>query len=272
MRRFAFTPGGEQTLPLFVETIGIVIERKMVRTEGYPFFHWLQTTRGEGSFTVNGSTFALPVNSGVLLYAGTPHQYEASTELWETAYLTFGGPSVAEMLHTLKLQEGVPVRWDADAPLTGLLRDMLDRLETEPDLFGLNASADAYRFLIALRHYGRFDNRTDIAHGSERLRPLLEWLELHYADAEIGLAEMSGVLDVPVSTLNLWFHHTFGLSPYAYLVQLRLRKAKELLIGASDVTVKEIAERVGFRDASHFVATFRRKTGLPPRQFRRLYE
>ncbi len=273
MRRFAFTTGNGQTLPLFVETVGIADERsKIVRTEGYPYFHWLQTIKGEGLFTVNGATFALPVHSGVLVYAGTPHQYEPAPEGWETAYLTFGGPSVPDMLLTLKLQEGVPVRWDADAPLNGLLQEMLDRLEKDQDLFGLNASADAYRFLIALRQYGRFDNRTDIVRGSERLRPLLDWLERHYADSGIGLAEMAETLGVPASTMNLWFHHTFGLSPYAYLVQLRLRKAKELLIRSADATVKQIAERVGFRDASHFVATFRRKTGIPPQQFRKLYK
>ncbi len=275
MRRFVLAPAHGRTLPLFVETVGTTLEpSRMVRPDGYPYYHWLQTTAGEGSFTANGATFSLPVHSGVLVHPGVPHTYEPAGGRWETAYLTFGGPAVPEILLALNLLESQPVRWEpGDAtPLNQAIEDMLDRIEEDSDLFGLNASADAYRFLLALRQYGQFDNRSAIVRSSERLRPLLDWLELRYADAEIGLAEMKEVLDMPASTMNVLFRHAFGVSPYVYLIHLRLRKAKELLIGMPDASVKAIAELVGFRDASHFVATFRRKTGLPPEQFRRLYE
>jgi AraC family L-rhamnose operon regulatory protein RhaS len=275
MRRFVLPMTMGRTLPLFIETVGTTVEsNKMVRQEGYPYYHWLQTTAGVGLFTVNGQTFDLPVGSGVLVHPGVPHAYESAGGRWDTAYLTFGGPAVPDILVALGMVEPNPIRWEpGDAsPLNRIIEDMMDRMEEDDDLFGLNASADAYRFLITLRQYGQFDNRSAIIRSSEKLRPLLDWMEEHYADAEVGLAEMQRALGMPASTMNVLFRHTFGVSPYAYLINLRLRKAKELLIGMPEATVKQIAERVGFRDASHFVATFRRKTGFPPEQFRKLYE
>ncbi|MNN78108.1 Transcriptional activator NphR [compost metagenome] len=67
------------------------------------------------------------------------------------------------------------------------------------------------------------------------------------------------------------FLQTFGLSPYAYFVRLRIRKSKEMLVTQPDLTVKAISWLVGFRDVSHFVATFRKQSGTTPDQFRRLH-
>lgn len=275
MRRLVLPFPLGRPLPLYVETVGTTIEaNRIVRAEGYPHYHWLQTTAGEGRFSIGESTFPLPAGSGILVPPGIPHAYESAGGQWSTAYLTFGGPAVPDILLSLGLTEPEPIHWEHEvaSPMNRIIEELMDRLEAEPDLFGLHASADAYRFLLVLRQYGRTGSRAAIIRGSEKLRPLLEWLDAHYADAEVGLEEMQRVLGMPVSTMNLLFRQTFGVSPYAYLIHLRLRKAKELLIGSPGLTVKMIAERVGFRDASHFVATFRRKTGLPPEQFRKLYE
>ena len=43
------------------------------------------------------------------------------------------------------------------------------------------------------------------------------------------------------------------------------------MTGDSSITVKDTAHHVGFRDVSHFVATFRRIEGVTPEQYRKLY-
>lgn len=272
-RRFAIPSGQTGQLPLFVETIGTVLEEgKIARPTGYPFYHWLQTLSGEGAFTVGGRKYSLPAGSGILVPPEEPHVYEPAFEAWETAYLTFGGTAAATMLIALGLVEPVPIRWEWDSPLSDFLERMLDRIEADDDPFGLEASADAYRFLLTLRRHGRSGRQDSVDRASERLRPLIEWMERRYADPDAGLADMRAVLGMPPSTMNELFRRAFGQSPYNYLIDLRIRKAKEMLIGRPQETVSRIATLAGFRDTSHFVATFRRKTGLPPDKFRQLYE
>ncbi|NMM54798.1 helix-turn-helix domain-containing protein [Paenibacillus aquistagni] len=51
-----------------------------------------------------------------------------------------------------------------------------------------------------------------------------------------------------------------------------MQKAKDLLTLQLEMTNKEIAAAVGFKDQSHFIATFHKQTGMTPNQFRKLYE
>lgn len=272
-RRFAIPPGQRGRLPLYVESIGTVREeRRIGRPDGYPCYHWLQTVSGEGVFTADGRRFSLPAGSGALIAPGVPHSYEPASDVWETAYLTFDGPAAGPALLALGLMKPVPLRWSPGAPPDNYVHEMLDRIEADGDLFGLEASADAYRFLLLLTRHATSGRQQSVDRASERLKPLIEWMERNYSDPEAGLAGMREALAMPASTMNELFRRAFGQTPYHYLIDLRIRKAKEMLIGRPQETVTRIAALSGFRDASHFVATFRRKTDIPPDKFRQLYE
>ncbi|MNN80856.1 Transcriptional activator NphR [compost metagenome] len=82
---------------------------------------------------------------------------------------------------------------------------------------------------------------------------------------------MASQLGISGRQLNERFRELFGQTAYAYLIQLRIRKAKEWLPSRPDWTVRRIGEAVGFRDASHFVSTFRQKEGMTPDAYRNLY-
>jgi len=54
-----------------------------------------------------------------------------------------------------------------------------------------------------------------------------------------------------------------GTSPHAYLAGLRASRA-QVLLSESDLSVTEIATRVGYTSSSHFTKAFRDATGLSP--------
>ena len=59
----------------------------------------------------------------------------------------------------------------------------------------------------------------------------------------------------------------FGVTPARYLTQCRMRQAAVLLADPAQL-VKEVAARVGYRDANNFSTAFKRFHGAPPRAFR----
>ncbi|MNE61785.1 Transcriptional activator NphR [compost metagenome] len=148
---------------------------------------------------------------------------------------------------------------------------MLALGECGGDPSGWRHSAHLYRFLTLLRTDARTDNRPSMSKRLERIQALLEWLEKEFADPGIGLADMASQLGIGERQLNERFRELFGQTAYAYLIQLRIRKAKEWLPSRPDWTIRRIGEAVGFRDASHFVATFRQKEGMTPDTYRKLY-
>ncbi|WP_379132078.1 AraC family transcriptional regulator [Paenibacillus sp. sgz500958] len=271
-RRIVFTHEGGQSLPITVDSVGFNPEQEAVsRPNGYPMYHWIQTDSGEGKIVFDNKTLLLPKGSGLLLFPHIPHRYEASSGEWSSYYLTFGGDSAQHVLDSLGITSSAYYRWEHGAPLSRMLGDMLDRQEKQQDMFGLQNSTDAYHFLLTLSKYGQLHNNTSISRNIDKLQPLLQWMDLHYGDPDIGLHDLSLKLGVSGRYLNSLFLQTFGLSPYAYFVRLRMRKAKELLVSHPDTTVKAISQQVGFRDVSHFVATFRKQSGTTPEQFRRLH-
>lgn len=63
------------------------------------------------------------------------------------------------------------------------------------------------------------------------------------------------------------FKKNTGCTVLNFLIQIRLHNAC-LLLGESDMSIKEIAAAVGFNDYSYFGRIFRRKTGKTPDQYR----
>jgi AraC-like DNA-binding protein len=63
------------------------------------------------------------------------------------------------------------------------------------------------------------------------------------------------------------FRARTGSSPMAYVMRLRLERAREML-AREDGCIADTAAALGFYDQSHFTRTFRRIHGVPPRVFR----
>jgi len=63
------------------------------------------------------------------------------------------------------------------------------------------------------------------------------------------------------------FMQVYGMSPRQYLTQLKLNRAKHLLL-ESEMSIEDIAQQLGFSSLSHFSRQFKRWTGVSPMQYR----
>lgn len=67
------------------------------------------------------------------------------------------------------------------------------------------------------------------------------------------------------------FKESFGLPPLHYVASRRIERAK-VLLAQPDLSVTEIAFRLGFGDTSAFSAAFRKRTGTTATAFRRILQ
>ncbi|HWI18214.1 MAG TPA: AraC family transcriptional regulator [Vicinamibacterales bacterium] len=79
--------------------------------------------------------------------------------------------------------------------------------------------------------------------------------------------EMAAVIGVSSGQLRRLFMQNFGATPRLRLCALRLEAAARLLADPG-MRVKEIRERVGIADASHFCRDFRARFGMSPTEYR----
>ena len=91
------------------------------------------------------------------------------------------------------------------------------------------------------------------------------YLETHYAEA-VSLEHLSCLTHLSRYHLVRVFRETVGVPPHAYLRQVRIRRAKELLsLGQQPA---EVALITGFTDQSHLTRWFKRLWGYTPGQYR----
>jgi AraC-like DNA-binding protein len=103
-----------------------------------------------------------------------------------------------------------------------------------------------------------------------RQREAVEAVRRHI-DAHLGedldLATLAALGHTSPFHFSRVFRAVTGLPPHRYLRRARLEHAEQLLTGG-DATVTAIAHQVGFASVSHFIAAFRRHTGMTPGQYR----
>jgi AraC family transcriptional regulator, arabinose operon regulatory protein len=269
-RRYTFS-SIDKSLPLFVESIGYNPEETTFsRPDGYPYFHWLQTLEGAGNFYYGGDRNLLTPGKGILIAPFTPHSYAREGTEWKTLYVTFGGSLVEQILDSLEINLPAFYSETEQLPFSSFIEEMLIKVKRESEFSRLDSSGDLYRFLIILKKYGKINNQQSLSHYYEKVRPVVNWLENKYSE-NIGLPEMAAQADMSSQYLNALFQETFGMSPYSFLIQLRIREAKKILVTKQDTPLKQVASLVGFNDVSHFVATFRKIEGITPKKYRDLY-
>ena len=99
-----------------------------------------------------------------------------------------------------------------------------------------------------------------------RLKRVLDYVDAHLA-ADIRLKDLAGAAALSAHHFSKLFRQSTGVSPYAYVLECRVERAKSLLRD-SMMGVLDIALAVGFSDQSHFSKIFRRATGVTPSAYR----
>jgi len=138
---------------------------------------------------------------------------------------------------------------------------------------GYAVAADTARHFIV--EFRRRDQRRfrrflpDLRHGDAAILKAQHFLETRFA-GPVTVEEMAAAGSLPGRTFQRRFKMATGLSPKSYIQELRIERARDLLI-ETQKSVSEICYATGYNDPPSFVRLFTRLSGLPPGAFREHY-
>jgi AraC family transcriptional regulator len=100
-----------------------------------------------------------------------------------------------------------------------------------------------------------------------RLKRVVDHIRLHLSE-DLGVDELAAVACLSPFHFTRMFRKSTGMPPHRYVAELRLARAKSLLL-LSDQSLVEIALETCFSSQSNFTRAFRQATGMTPGEYRR---
>ncbi|NIE72859.1 GlxA family transcriptional regulator [Pantoea sp. Ap-967] len=142
---------------------------------------------------------------------------------------------------------------------------MLQLVAREPG--GQAIAAKAAELLLCDRVRGERERQrvplwTLLGSGQPKLSQVVAIMEANLEEP-LGLEELASLNEVTVRQLERLFHKYLQRTPSQYYLELRLSRARELLL-RSDVQVREVALACGFSSPAHFSKSYSRFFGLSP--------
>ena len=100
----------------------------------------------------------------------------------------------------------------------------------------------------------------------ESMQKVCRYIEENY-QKQIQLDDIADYCGYSRYHLSHMFRDVSGFTVFSYLLEVRMKKAKELL-KTTNLSIKEISAEIGFTDQNYFSNVFKKQTGLSPMDFR----
>ena len=100
-----------------------------------------------------------------------------------------------------------------------------------------------------------------------RVATARNYLDHHYHEP-VSLSQLAGIASLSPRQLSELFRQQLGMTPQQYLIEKRMQQAWQLL-ETGQVSIQQVAERVGYASLAAFSDRFRKHFDIPPSFFRR---
>ncbi len=154
-----------------------------------------------------------------------------------------------------------------DTELLGVVLRFLRAVKTDPDrrvLAPLYLQEMIYR-VLQREQYARLLALAAADSASNPVSTALEYMRGHLSEP-LTVADMADLVSLSPSAFAHLFRAVTGRPPRRFLKEMRLNRARELLV-EGDFTVRRISKEVGYASVSHFITEFRGRFGVTPRGY-----
>ena len=225
-------------------------------------------TKGRGLFS-SDSTSEKQVCKGrlMVLFPGQWHTYRPLRQTgWTEYYIGFEGPMIDAIVDDAFLsQEQQILEIGLNEELVSLFSRALAVAEAD------KISAQQYLSGIVLHMIGmilsvsknKVFEMSDVDQKIEQAKIIMN----ENVSGNVDPEELAMRLKISYSWFRRVFKEYTGYAPAKYFQELKLRKAKQMLVGTSQ-SVKEISFFLGFQSTEYFFSFFKKRTGLTPLEYR----
>lgn len=233
----------------------------------HPEVEFVYVERGEISCFVGTEQFILPQGCGLFVNSGILHRYQAeesvsvpnivfSPELLGTKtgriYQKYIVPVIESAISCIRFSPSV--EWEQE--ILQLLLHIFRLTEKEnSEMQIVSHLLELWQRLFVYSETHR-EHMTGDKGRRAQLQVMMQFIHANF-NRQITLKEIADCVHISESSALQLFRQGIHLSPVAYLIQYRLKRAADLLANTNK-TVTNVAYETGFSDAGYFCRTFRK--------------
>lgn len=214
--------------------------------------------QGEALFKSNKREFLLHAGDIFLINAGEPHALQSIDDIGFNHFVLcldryFNFNYHQEQIHNIRFKTAII----SDEQLGVKLRSYCEQIIHSEA--GLDRACILMNLLQEIACFCEIEDSQE-QHNS-RIRQVCEYIQQNCTQV-FGLSDLANEARLSKYHFARLFKAEIGLTPYEYLIQLKIKYAKELMLkGYSPL---EVALELGFADQSHFINLFKKHTGVTP--------
>ncbi|HJD46358.1 MAG TPA: helix-turn-helix domain-containing protein [Candidatus Mediterraneibacter norfolkensis] len=228
------------------------------------------TISGSGKLLYDGKEYILTSDRIAIIQCNAAHRYETySDQPWNFYWFHYNGTAAHIYYNlyntgSLYFHEIKPESKDAS---------LIKKITRLPNKYDLDRDLTVSEWITNLMTTFILEKRKNIFPDSskttEKLNLAIQYMSEH-------LTEKISVTDIASSAFLSTYHFVrsfkkqMGLTPYEYLITLRINKAKDLLISTED-PLDIIAVNSGFTDSKNLIYNFKRIVSLTPGEYRKSF-
>ena len=232
-------------------------------------FQLVYISRGQGIFEAEGMKPTLiEAGTAFLLFPGIWHRYRPAEQTgWEEFWVGFKGSYADYLMQQACFQPDSPlIRIGFNSELLHILTHLVDTIRFDSEATGplsscLTIQVLALVYASAIMTNPEQSRRHQLIHQAR--------FKMHECEErDLDLEQLANEMNVSYVWFRKEFKRIVGTSPGQYHLNLRIKRAMQLL-RETDLPVGQIADQLGFESDFHFSKIFRQKAELSPSQYRK---
>lgn len=224
---------------------------------------------GHGLFRLGDTTYSVSKGQGFLISPNVIAAYKpADGDSWNYSWVAFNGLHAENYLTRANLSASSPLfRCSDETRINQCFQELFDstKYERAMDLRSLSAFYDLMAAII------EENSAAPVSQSATKPQDLyvkeaIEFIDTNYS-RKITIQEIANYVGIDRKYLSKLFSETLNVSPQAYLVNFRLKKACDLLTSSS-LSIHEISNSIGYSDPFLFSSVFKKYHTLSPKAYR----
>nr|AIA17746.1 Helix-turn-helix domain protein [uncultured bacterium] len=224
------------------------------------------TLKGAGEISIKDHIYQLETGDAFFVKVPSDHRYylPSNSSEWEFIHITLFGEEALRLYEDIVDEVGHILKLDLYSPPISIILKVLGKVSRNKINDAYETSSFAYSFLMALNRY--ISNIKSSEEWPESISNAIIFINNNY-HAPITLDDIVCASGLSKYHFTRLFSKSLNSTPIQYLTNIRINASIDLLKN-KNLTIDEIALKVGFSNGNYFGKVFRSYLDISPGEYR----